>query len=367
MPQTDELAEYLDAVVERALADEPRRNRPRPPDDASTPVGSGVPAARNLAYRAARKAYHLALRPQMGVNEELRRGVAALQGEQAAARVEIATLRDQLLALQGEVAGLELGLAQLHATTERIAAALEKVGVEVPGASEERLDAMYAAFEEEYRGTSDDITRALEFYLPYLEASPVDVQPVVDIGSGRGEWLRLLGSRGWKAVGIEVNKAFVDECRAAGLTVELADGLAWLGSAPPASVGAISAFHLVEHLELRRLVDLLDNALRALRPGGLLILETPNATNLAVGAANFYLDPTHLRPVHPDFLSFLARHCGFVQVEVKFLHPVDGRPDGAGPGDHDAPTPADQMAERVRWALAGPQDYALIARRPAAG
>lgn len=362
MPETTELAEYLDSVVELALADEPRRNRPRP----AGPAGPTDAAPRNVAYRAARKAYHLALRPQMGINDELRRAVATLQGDQAAARVEIATLRDQVSALQGEVAGLELGIAQLHATTERVAAALESVGVEVPGASEERLDAMYSAFEERYRGTADAVTDALRFYLPYLLASPVDVNPVIDIGSGRGEWLRLLGSEGFTAVGVDTNQRFVDECRAEGLRVELVDGLAFLGTAAPGSAGAVSAFHLVEHLDLRRMVDLLDNAFRALRPGGLLIVETPNPTNLAVGGANFYLDPTHRRPVHPEFLSFLAEHCGYEGVELHYLHPVD---DGAGPtgsppaaGDADGP-----LADRVAWALTGPQDYALIARRPAAG
>ncbi len=369
MPETDELAGYLDSVVERALADEPRRTRPR-----STEPGS--PGSRNLAYRAARRAYHLALRPQMGVNEELRRAVTALQGDQAASRVEIATLRDQVTSLQGEVAGLELGIAQLHAATERVAGALERSGVEVPGASEERLDAMYATFEEEFRGPGDEVARSLELYLPYLAASTVDVRPVVDIGSGRGEWLELLRSHDITAIGVDTNKRFVDEGRAAGLTVELADGLAHLGSAAPGSIGAVTAFHLVEHLELRQLVELLDNALRALRPGGLLIVETPNPTNLAVGAANFYLDPTHRRPVHPEFLSFLARHCGFERIEIKFLHPVDG---GAEPTEEaradapDAPAPGagagspDPLMERVRWALTGPQDYALIARKPAPG
>ena len=47
------------------------------------------------------------------------------------------------------------------------------------------------------------------------------------------------------------------------------------------------------------LVDLLDRALVALRPGGLLILSTSNPTALDVGAADFWLDPARRRPVHP--------------------------------------------------------------------
>jgi O-antigen chain-terminating methyltransferase len=42
----------------------------------------------------------------------------------------------------------------------------------------------------------------------------------------------------------------------------------------------VTAFHLVEHLPLATLVRFLDEALRVLRTGGLLIIETPNPKNL---------------------------------------------------------------------------------------
>jgi hypothetical protein len=43
------------------------------------------------------------------------------------------------------------------------------------------------------------------------------------------------------------------------------------------------------------MVDFLDEALRALMHGGMLILETPNPENLRVGAYAFYNDPTRRR------------------------------------------------------------------------
>jgi hypothetical protein len=57
-------------------------------------------------------------------------------------------------------------------------------------------------------------------------------------------------------------------------------------------------------------------ALRVLRPGGLLILETPNPENLVVGASSFYLDPTHLRPLPPLLLSFLPEQVGYARVKI---------------------------------------------------
>ena len=38
----------------------------------------------------------------------------------------------------------------------------------------------------------------------------------------------------------------------------------------------------------------------ALKPDGVLILETPNPLSIVVAARNFWLDPTHRRPVHPE-------------------------------------------------------------------
>ena len=96
--------------------------------------------------------------------------------------------------------------------------------------------------------------------------------------------------------------------------------------------------------------------MRVLKPGGLLIVETPNPTNVVVGAAAFYRDPSHLRPIHPDYLQFLARESGFVAPELRFLHPCAGFEE-LGP---ERPT----WRLELNWALFGPQDVALLARRP---
>jgi hypothetical protein len=58
-----------------------------------------------------------------------------------------------------------------------------------------------------------------------------------------------------------------------------------------------------------------------LTPGGLLLFETPNPTNLTVGARDFYLDPTHCNPLHPETMRFLAERQGLVRVSVLPLHP----------------------------------------------
>jgi O-antigen chain-terminating methyltransferase len=61
------------------------------------------------------------------------------------------------------------------------------------------------------------------------------------------------------------------------------------------------------------------HGLRVLRPGGLLILETPNPENIVVGTANFYLDPTHQRPLPPPLLAFLPEYHGFARTKIMRL------------------------------------------------
>ncbi len=63
-------------------------------------------------------------------------------------------------------------------------------------------------------------------------------------------------------------------------------------------------------------------ARRVLVEGGLLVLETPNTLSISTAAVNFWVDPTHERPVHPLFLEFLADEAGFAQVETRQLHPL---------------------------------------------
>jgi O-antigen chain-terminating methyltransferase len=142
--------------------------------------------------------------------------------------------------------------------------------------------------------------------------------------------------------------------------VRAGDAFATLESAATDSLGVVTAFQLVEHVGIPRTALLFHEAARALRPGGLVIAETPNPTNLRVGAASFYRDPTHRRPVHPDLLQFIAEREGF-EVGVRYLNPM---PQMAEPFD-EVPPWAATLVEELRWALYGPLDYAVVARKPA--
>lgn len=221
---------------------------------------------------------------------------------------------------------------------------------------QDQLDAFYLAFEDACRGSEAEIRATQRLYLDHIAHSPAaQGLPVLDLGCGRGEWLALLTEAGYAARGVDLNPLMLERARTQGLDVACQDALAALAAQPDASLGAITAFHLVEHLPFPVLYRLFAEIARTLAPNGLLIAETPNPENLLVGSHTFYHDPTHRNPVTPTFLGFLAQYHGLAHIQILRLHPY---PESAKvPGN-------DPLTERVNGHLCGPQDYALLARRP---
>lgn len=176
----------------------------------------------------------------------------------------------------------------------------------------------YRAFEDRHRGSRELIKTRLQQYLPFLEplAKLHPLGLALDLGCGRGEWLEVANEAGLSARGVDRDQGMLAASIKRGLHVEQKDTLEALQEQPDASVCAVSAFHVVEHITFDRLQNLVREAMRVLVPGGLLILETPNPENLVVGTANFYLDPTHIRPIPPLLLEFLPEHYGFFRYKT---------------------------------------------------
>jgi len=214
----------------------------------------------------------------------------------------------------------------------------------------------YRAFEERHRGSRDQIKNRLRFYLPFVDALRCQRQDllVADLGCGRGEWLELLREQGLSGLGVDLDDQMLAACRERDLRVETADALAWLADQPDESCDIVSAFHLVEHLPFDSLEQLVGHGLRVLRPAGLLILETPNPENIVVGTANFYLDPTHQRPLPPPLLAFLPEFHGFARTKIVRLQESIELASGR------APTLFDVLGG------ASP-DYAVIAQKQGEG
>jgi 2-polyprenyl-3-methyl-5-hydroxy-6-metoxy-1,4-benzoquinol methylase len=179
-------------------------------------------------------------------------------------------------------------------------------------------DDFYSAFEDRRRGSRELIRSRLEFYLPFIlplcEQYPA--APALDLGCGRGEWLEVLAMAGFMPFGVDLDEGMLNACHDLGLPVSKYEAVSYLSTLPENSQAVVSAFHVVEHISFGQLRLLVSEALRVLKPGGLLILETPNPENIIVATRHFYLDPTHRHPIPPDLLSFVSEYSGFKRFKT---------------------------------------------------
>jgi glycosyltransferase involved in cell wall biosynthesis/SAM-dependent methyltransferase len=184
----------------------------------------------------------------------------------------------------------------------------------------------YRSFEDKYRGPRELIKSRLQAYLPFVLPflSLFDPVTALDLGCGRGEWLELLREAGIETYGVDLDDAMLSDCRELGLAVATADAIETLEALQDETQAVVSGFHIVEHLPFQQAQRLVEEGLRVLKPGGLLILETPNPENIVVGSCSFYLDPTHQHPIPPKLLSFLPEFCGFARTKVVRLQEAPG-------------------------------------------
>ncbi len=281
----------------------------------------------------------------------------------------VVRLQDQQIQrLEHSLAQVARGLSFQQREMERLAQTMP-VGTPADAAPEQRfpdknrasahlLDPLYAAFQDRFRGPAETIRESLEIYLPLIREAGAGEphRPILDLGCGRGEWLTLLAESGLQASGVDTNRLMIQECSEQGLTVVEADVFGYLKTLSAQSLGAVTAFHLIEHLEFEAQIELLDEILRVLTPGGIVILETPNARNLLVSGGDFYRDPTHRNPVHPDTLALLARCRGFARPTAYFL--VE---DG---GDRRLQPAEERRFERLMDYVKVSRDFVLVGYRP---
>lgn len=235
----------------------------------------------------------------------------------------------------------------------------QKVNVDKPAsakkvdlfAEDHLMDVFYTKFEDRFRGSEEIIMKRLEEYLPYFKESKLNFtkNPVLDIGSGRGEFLQVLKKNKINSLGLDINLDMVKRANDKGLKTEQGDALSYLEkSGGTQKYGAITGFHIVEHIPFGELLRIFSAARRALVKNGFVLFETPNPENILVGTHSFYLDPSHLHPLPPELLAFAFEVSGFKDIEIKRLHPDSG---------HDTKGLPKDVASR----LYGPRDYAVIA------
>jgi 2-polyprenyl-3-methyl-5-hydroxy-6-metoxy-1,4-benzoquinol methylase len=145
---------------------------------------------------------------------------------------------------------------------------------------------------------------------------------LLDIGSGSGWLVENLNAVGWQAEGLDFDSQAVEKARRRGLKVHLGD----LASQRFAdgSFDAVTMCHSIEHVHAP--LSWLEETVRILRPGGCVVVATPNNTSLGqrvFGGDWFALDPPrHLHLFNMETLRRLLEKAGFSRIQV-FTSPRD--------------------------------------------
>jgi O-antigen chain-terminating methyltransferase len=236
--------------------------------------------------------------------------------------------------------------AELRIVRQRLAAGAGAAATTRPAEAPSALPFDYARFAERFRGPAEYVTESQRFYLPFFSGR----RHVLDVGCGRGEFLKLMQQAGVPARGIEASDESVEYCRSLGLDATRADLFAYLTEQSEASLDGIFCSQVVEHLPTDRLAEMVRLCSSRLATGGVLAIETPNPECLAIFGSHFYLDPTHTRPVPSQLLAFYMEESGLGRVEV---HPK-------APAIETMPE-VGELPEGFRNKFFGGLDYAIIA------
>jgi SAM-dependent methyltransferase len=193
----------------------------------------------------------------------------------------------------------------------------------------DETDGVYLAFEDWFRGSEATIADRQRAYLPLIR----DHAPVLDVGCGRGEFLGILRDAGVDAAGVDIDEAMIKRARTRGFDVHQADAIAYLEGLAVASLGAVFAAQMIEHLPYQTLVRFLRAARTALTPGGLLIMETVNP-HAPQALKHFWIDPTHQHPLFPEVVVGFCQLTGFSKAYIWY-------PQGTGDPERDRQEQAD--------------------------
>jgi len=224
----------------------------------------------------------------------------------------------------------------------------------------------YFLFEERFRGSREDIKEKQQGFVRFFS----QCRNVLDIGCGRGEFLELLKENRVDAKGIDIDPDMVGYCASKGLNVELKDAVSYLETMEDKTLDGIFLDQVVEHLEPEYLTKLLGLCYTKLNYGYFIILETVNPLSL-FSFINFYIDMTHIKPLHPDTLKFLLTAVGFRDIEAQFFAPIADevrlkRLESKNEATDEAKRNTEiynQNTDILNNILFGPQDYAIMGKK----
>ncbi len=172
----------------------------------------------------------------------------------------------------------------------------------------------YSDFEQRFRGDEEKVKEKLKKYIPFF----LDTDGILDLGCGRGEFLELLRKEDKKVEGIDISESMLNSARQKGLNCYKSDILDFLKKKPDNSIGGVFSSQVIEHLQPDYLRQVVAECYRVLKENTPIIFETINPLSLFALSRIFFLDTTHQKPFHPEYMRYLLESSGFSQVEIHY-------------------------------------------------
>lgn len=189
-------------------------------------------------------------------------------------------------------------------------------------------DRLYQAYASQHAGTGDAGAAALVYRCDIRPLLPAPgAGPVLDIGCGQGDLIRLLRS-GYDAHGVDVSPEQVALARAAGLAQISQGDYRDVLTQQSGLLAAVTATDVLEHLTKPEVLDTFDQVMSALIPGGVFVARVPNAAS-PFGGHYQYGDFTHESWFTARSVRQLAAAAGFASLRVLPCPPVAHGPVSA--------------------------------------
>jgi predicted TPR repeat methyltransferase len=313
---TDQLISRVQELVAKLQAEQ----------EEPVPAGEPYLASGSALKGSVKRGVFRATRPATRRYDRLATELANVAVELA---VQLQAANADIDRLRGDIDRLDRAVGSLRSSV-----AVGGEGERGPGSSSatgQVPDDYYWAFEERMRGSSASVLDRLRRYerlaVPLRESFHADADggtepPLwLDLGCGLGEFCELVREWGWRVEGVDSSPGAVEACRTKDIDATLADVSEFLATRRGEMPGAISAIQLIEHLPRGGWIELFERAHALLSPGGALLVETINGLNPEAVTSYFLADITHTWPGHPETLTLMAEHAGFVRVEVIFCNP----------------------------------------------
>ena len=187
--------------------------------------------------------------------------------------------------------------------------------LEKPHTQAEKMQELLTTDLYEFGGTVESVRSYQRGFIKYFQGC----RQVLDLGCGRGVFLKLLAESGIEGVGVDLCAEAITLCKRQGFeNVYQQDVFHYLRNLlskefiyRKQDFDGIFCSHLIEHLDFASATELLHLCYQALKPKGRIVVVTPNPESPKIMGSIFWLDPSHVRPYPEPLLESMLKKSGF--------------------------------------------------------